>query len=637
MILPMVKVQVIGPRRLLSEALRFLHGQGVLHLRRPGPGAAAFLRPVPLGGEEAARVRSLEASLRRIEAALALLPAREARAAARAEGAAPRGAAGAPEPEADSAEVTRRIEAVEGTLAQAASRKAALAEESRAIAQARRALTALSPLWKLMTDAPGTRSFGLLLKRGGEEALPLLEREIARLTDGAYDLHARAIAGGETALLLAVPRWRAAQVSGLLFERGVEELKLPPAFAGRPPAEVLLALADREHVGIPRERAALDAGLATLARAEAAALEAAAGRARERLDALRAMGDCAETGHAFVVTGYLPRERLAALAEGIRGACGGRLTLFEYPVSRRELEEVPVVLRNPAWLRPFERLLALVPPPRYGSIDPTPWLAFTFPFFLGLVLGDVAIGLFVGTASAWAFWRFRRGGVGRDVAVVGLACALSTVAFGFLFGEVLGDAGARAGLHPIWIERRGAILTLLAATVGVGLAHVALGLALGVAEVLHGGERREILGRLARLGLLAGAVLALGGGTGFLPSWAARAGYAVLAVSAVTGIAADGFLAPLELVMFLGNVLSYARLMALGLASVLLAEAANLIAATLDPAVLGICIAVLLHAVNATLGLLSPAVASLRLHYVEFFEKFYESGGTPYRPLGGTA
>ena len=98
-------------------------------------------------------------------------------------------------------------------------------------------------------------------------------------------------------------------------------------------------------------------------------------------------------------------------------------------------------------------------------------------------------------------------------------------------------------------------------------------------------------------------------------------------------LAAEGPLAALDLVLALGNVLSYARLMALGLASVMLAEVANLVGATLEPAAAGLALAVLLHAVNFTLGLISPTIAALRLHYVEFFEKFYDEGGAPYRPF----
>ncbi len=91
-------------------------------------------------------------------------------------------------------------------------------------------------------------------------------------------------------------------------------------------------------------------------------------------------------------------------------------------------------------------------------------------------------------------------------------------------------------------------------------------------------------------------------------------------------------MALLEAVLSLGNVLSYARLAALGLASVMLAEVANGMPAAL-PGAPGLVLGVALHAVNFTLGVVSPGIAALRLQVVEFFEKFYREGGRAYRPF----
>jgi V/A-type H+-transporting ATPase subunit I len=111
---------------------------------------------------------------------------------------------------------------------------------------------------------------------------------------------------------------------------------------------------------------------------------------------------------------------------------------------------------------------------------------------------------------------------------------------------------------------------------------------------------------------------------------------AALGVLVVVAVAAEGPMAALDLVLGLGNVLSYSRLMALGLASAMLADVANSIARGLEPAIAGFAIGLLLHAVNFSLGLVSPVVAALRLHYVEFFERFYEEGGEPFRPFALT-
>jgi V/A-type H+-transporting ATPase subunit I len=105
---------------------------------------------------------------------------------------------------------------------------------------------------------------------------------------------------------------------------------------------------------------------------------------------------------------------------------------------------------------------------------------------------------------------------------------------------------------------------------------------------------------------------------------------------ALLGVAAvflGGTLAAIELVSTFGNILSYARLMALGTASVMLAEVANRMVDIVGSPALGIAAAVTLHAVNFAMGLFSPTVQALRLHYVEFFDKFFEGGGKPYEPF----
>jgi V/A-type H+-transporting ATPase subunit I len=93
-------------------------------------------------------------------------------------------------------------------------------------------------------------------------------------------------------------------------------------------------------------------------------------------------------------------------------------------------------------------------------------------------------------------------------------------------------------------------------------------------------------------------------------------------------------MAPLEIIGLVGNVLSYLRIAALGVASVYLARVANELGAA-APLWLGILIAALFHALNLALGAFSPTVQALRLHYVEFFSKFYDEGGDEFRPFGG--
>jgi V/A-type H+-transporting ATPase subunit I len=89
----------------------------------------------------------------------------------------------------------------------------------------------------------------------------------------------------------------------------------------------------------------------------------------------------------------------------------------------------------------------------------------------------------------------------------------------------------------------------------------------------------------------------------------------------------------MEIMSSVGNILSYARLMAIGLASVILAFVANKLGGEIEVLVVGVIVAILLHALNIVLAMFSPSIHSVRLHLVEFFSKFYTGGGIAYKPF----
>lgn len=611
MIVPMARVELVGPRGLLSEVLALVQEAAVLELRLPTGGAAAVVHPWPEGPEEAAEEARLAALVSDAEALRARLPG------------AARGDPAAPAPPDRLGGLAREVEALEA-------RRAALRAEADAIDRFVRVVVALGPL-PHGVDAVRHPEFHVLVLREDPEPLALLTQEVRRLAGGACEVSARPLDPGQTGVLVVVPRDRAHELAALLRSRGVDEVPLPAACAGKPLVEVLLHLA-RRSAALPAEQAAVEAALARLGAEEGPALAALARRAAGELARLRARGRCGATRFACVVGGYMPAERVDALRAAVRARFGAKVELLARAPARARWAEVPVVLRNPPLVRPFERLLALVPLPRYGSVDPTPWLAVFFPALLGLVVGDAAFGVAGMALAAVARARGWGGEAGRELSVIAFACASWALVFGLAFGEALGDLGAHLGLEPVAFDRRGAALALLAVAVATGLLHVGLGAALGVATAAREGERREVVVRVGRLGVLAAAGLVAASLAGAAPGLLG-AGVALGAAGLLAALAGGGPMALLEVLLTLGNVLSYARLMALGLASVMLAEVANLLAASLRPAAMGLALAVLLHLVNFSLGLVSAAIAALRLHYVEFFEKFYVEGGPPHRPL----
>jgi len=164
--------------------------------------------------------------------------------------------------------------------------------------------------------------------------------------------------------------------------------------------------------------------------------------------------------------------------------------------------------------------------------------------------------------------------------------------------------------------------------------HVLIGLVLGVIVSLRRKMKKEAAFKLVNIFVvLCVCLLVVSHLTG---SMAHVKKLLLLTIGVVTLILllVGGLMAPLELVKNIGNIISYARIMAVGLTSVLLAFVANYMSGRMGTVWAGAIVALLLHAFNLLLGVFSPTIHSLRLHYVEFLSKFMEPGGKEFKPFG---
>ncbi len=335
----------------------------------------------------------------------------------------------------------------------------------------------------------------------------------------------------------------------------------------------------------------------------------------------------AESTNAFVIEGWIPQEDFISMEAELRKKTDGKI----YIRSRKAVEGAPVELKNPKGVKPFEFLIDLYSRPSYGEIDPTFFMFLTFPLFFGFMLGDLGYGLLTFALFYIIRTKVKVAEI-KSVLSVLMFASFMTAVFGIVFGEFFG-AEHIFGYHmtPI-LHRLHHPITLLNLAIGMGVVHVNMGLMIGFYNMKKAhGLKAAILEKASWMFLQVGGVLlALGNMT---------AGAAIMLVSAMMITLGEGLKGLFELPSIVANILSYSRLMAVGLASAILALVVNEMAGMAFSAggiglVVGTIILLAGHSIAIFLGFLSPFIHSMRLHYVEFFMKFYTGGGQKYIPFG---
>ncbi len=619
MIVPMTRVRILGPRDRFDVTIAAVQDFGRLHLADASPQAG--IAPAQLDAATARRRRQLQRMLDDVSEAMRALDVADRN---------PQGA-GAPTPHdlAVWARLGRRVRVAATALRD---REVALGEELALLERYREFLSAVLPTVRKVQASPRLTSHAVVVPASSRTQLDSLAAALRSELGAEFTMTTVPLAGGDVAVLLVLPREYSAQLEARLASARVPEVPLPAGFGDLPLDAAVSRMLERiatipsELGDVRRERARLRAAHgADLARARTAIddqLAQIAARERGRM-----------TAHAFTIDGWVPEATLPDLTARIAAAAGS--TVVVEAVAREEwgAEDAPVALSNPRLFRPFEALLTLLPLPRYGSIDPTPFVAVFFPLMFGMILGDAGYGVVLAAAALALHRRSVSGSLLRSATEVAGPCAAFAIIFGILYGEYFGDVARRTlGVRALLVNREEAVLAVLAASIALGFVHVLLGLVLGAISRARR-EPRAAAGRgisAVMVVLVAAALLAA---FDLLPSRLFTPSVIGLLVAFPVLVLAEGLIAPVELLATIGNILSYARIMAIGTASVMLAVVANQMVGAVGSAVVGVVFALLFHLVNFAIGVFSPAIHALRLHYVEFFGKFYSPGGTPYNPF----
>ncbi len=371
--------------------------------------------------------------------------------------------------------------------------------------------------------------------------------------------------------------------------------------------------------------------------------------------------------HVFAVSGYAPEQAAVQLENML---CSQYAAAVEVePVTAEETP--PVLLHNGPLTAPVESVLETYSLPGKGEIDPTAIMAVFYYVLFGLMLSDAAYGILMMLACGFSLHKFRNMELGMKKTLnMFFYCGISTTFWGVLFGSYFGDAvtvisqtffGRTVAIAPLWFAPVEEPMRMLVFSFAIGIVHIFAGLGIKLYQTARAGDWQ-------------GAVfdvicwyLVVGGGVVYLLSMPMFVEMAALPfiLPPVTGTAAavcaaagafgiilfggrssknpakrlaKGLYALYGVTGYLSDILSYSRLLALGLATGVIATVFNKMGSMFGGGVLGAvlftAVFVIGHTLNIGINLLGAYVHTNRLQFVEFFGKFYDGGGRRYQPYG---
>ena len=375
-----------------------------------------------------------------------------------------------------------------------------------------------------------------------------------------------------------------------------------------------------------------------------------------RRDKYRALEKIGISKNAFFISGYLPER----YSETLEAELSKNFTVSVEIREPNAEEEVPVAFCNNAFVAPVEGITSDYSMPSANDIDPNPIMAFFYYFFFGMMFSDAGYGLLLMIVCGILGFGNVLEKKKRNTFRMFFYCGISTTFWGLMYGSFFGDmiatvsktfGNGKLALLPILVDPVKKPLSVLIMSVVFGVIHILTAMAIKFYMTWKSGEKWAAVFDtgfwilvISGIGILAagsalsmpivtqiGKYIAIGAAVGLVLTQGRSSKNPILKLF-------NGILSLYDITSIVGDVLSYSRLMALGLATGVIASVVNVLGSLGGNSIVGlisfIAISIFGHTLNFAINMLGAYVHTNRLQYVEFYQKFYEGGGRKYSPLG---